>query len=101
MEWNFSPWRLAIFLGAMVGFWLVGGFQYPEPSTNSDYRPDQLSRAWLASVGLFFVGAGCVSVIDHWSGDVDRANIRSAYVVIGSLIMGSSLLWLNALKASN
>lgn len=48
---------------------------------------------------LFCGGAGSATLVDHWVGLMDRVNIRWLYIVLGVLLMGSSVIWLHVLRS--
>ena len=100
IDWNFSIGRSGLLVGLLAVFWFLGGFEFPVPSENSTFDPSRLSKAWMATVLLFVAGAISASLIDHWAGNVEPSNIRSAYIVLGVLLMGGGLLWQNSLRAA-
>ncbi len=87
MEFTFTPFRIAILILLLAGFWLAGGFELPEIALR------QVSRIWLCSVIFFVIGALMVSVVDHWVGNLDRSNLRWLYVVMGVLAMAGSVMY--------
>jgi drug/metabolite transporter (DMT)-like permease len=70
----------------------MGGFSIPE--VHDEFRdPQRVTRAWLYCVMMFLAGAGCVSIVDHFVGTIDRSNIRLLYIIIGVALMIGSYLW--------
>ncbi len=100
IDWNFSPGRLALFFGLVVVFWFLGGLEFPIPADDSSFRQRGSSRGWFYSVLMFGAGAVCVSLVDHWAGNVERSNIRPAYIVFGVLLMGSGLFWQSTMRSA-
>lgn len=99
MELNFTLRRVLIFLGLLGIFALLGGFSNPAlPDAFQD--PRRVTKAWIYCMILFGVGAGSATLVDHLVGLIDRANIRWLYVILGVLLMGSSLVWLSVLRSS-
>lgn len=98
MTYNFAISRLALFAFCLVAFYLLGGFTAPEISEDSMMNPPQVNRAWILCVTLFLVGAGSVSLVDHYVGLMEPSNIRLVYVIIGVLLMGGSFVWQRSLK---
>lgn len=100
IDWNFSPGRLALFFGIVAVFWFLGGFEFPLPSDDSRYWRRGSTRGWRYSVLVFGAGAVSASFVDHWAGNVERSNVRPAYIVLGVLLMGSGLFWQSVMRAS-
>jgi hypothetical protein len=98
MSYNFSLPRLALFAACLAAFFLLGGFSPPEISEDSMMHPRNVTRAWMCCVILFLVGAGSVSLVDHYVGLMEPSNIRLVYVIIGVLLMAGSFVWQRSLK---
>jgi len=49
--------------------------------------PHPMHRNWGYVLLTFLGGAVGATVIDHWVGNLDRSNLRWAYVVLGVLLM--------------
>jgi hypothetical protein len=72
-------WKRWLALGVIVAvFAFMGGFEIPRPTP----------RGWVYPILAFLGGAASATVIDHWVGNLDRSNIRWAYLVLGVLLMG-------------
>ncbi|MEZ5325162.1 MAG: hypothetical protein R3F19_08870 [Verrucomicrobiales bacterium] len=89
MSVNFGLRRLLLLVGCIVGFSVFGGFDVDWISNQAG------ARMWAASVLFFLTGSVCVSVIDHETGHMEpRTNLRSAYIVLGVLMMAGSCWFL-------
>jgi hypothetical protein len=42
--------------------------------------------------------AGSTTLVDHFVGNLDRSDLRLLYLILGVLLMLSSLLWLHVLR---
>jgi hypothetical protein len=100
MEFNFSPVRVALLVLLIAVFWLLGGFTPPEVPHGGWHDPARVRKAWTYCVLLYLAGAGCVSIVDHFSGNLDRTNFRFAYVLLGSIVMAASFFWIRHLAAT-
>jgi hypothetical protein len=100
MSYNFGLSRLVLFAACLAAFFLLGGFAPPEVSLDSFMDPARVNKAWLWCVILFLVGAGSVSVVDHYAGLMEPMNLRILYVIIGVLLMAGSFVWQRSLKHS-
>ena len=98
MSYNFTLPRLALLAACVIAFFLLGGFARPELSESSFLDPARVNKGWMLCVIMFLAGAGCVSVVDHFVGLMEPANLRLIYVVIGALLMGGSFVWQRSLK---
>ena len=98
MEFNFSLPRLLLLAGLIGFFWWLGGFTEPHLGARGDYDLHRVSKAWAYCMLLFLWGAGCVSIVDHYVGNIERMNIRLIYIVLGMTLMIGSLLWIKNLK---
>jgi hypothetical protein len=92
MEFTFTPLRIGILVALLGAFALFGGFDFPD---QAHYR---MTRAWGISVLFFSLGAVCISIVDHWVGNLDRSNLRWLYIVLGVLCMGGGLMNQHVLK---
>lgn len=88
MSFNFSLWRIALFLGVVGAYWLVVGFGVPELTFKANAR----------MIGLFFVGAVCVSFIDHMVGNFPPSNLRFFYILLGVILIVAAGLWTKSLR---
>ena len=100
MELNFSLQRLLLLVGFLVLFAVLGGFAPPSLPPDSILEPRKVAKAWRYCVLLFIAGAVCVSVIDHFVGTLDRSNIRLFYIIIGSVLMIGSYIWIRGLHGA-
>ncbi len=100
MEFNFSLQRLLLLVAFLVLFAVLGGFSAPSLSPDSILDPRRVTKAWIYCVLLFIAGAVCVSVIDHYVGSLERSNIRLLYIIIGSLVMIGSYMWIRGLHGA-
>jgi hypothetical protein len=100
MSYNFTLARLALFAVCVIVFFLLGGFARPDLSEYSYLDPARVNKAWGMCVIMFLVGAGCVSVVDHFVGFMEPSNLRLLYVIIGILLMAGSFVWQQSLKQS-
>jgi peptidoglycan/LPS O-acetylase OafA/YrhL len=92
MEFTFTPLRAGILLVLLAGFWVLGGFDFPDEGSR------RITRAWLYTVLMFGLGAVSATVVDHWIGNLDRSNLRWLYIVLGVLCMGGGLMYQHVLK---
>ena len=97
MEINFSLPRVLGLLVLLAGFWLLGGFTVPIVDPQGYQDQHHVTKAWLYCVALFLFGAGCVTLVDHFVGTIDRANLRLLYVLVGLALMIGSYCWLRSL----
>lgn len=98
MDFVFSPKRLLILLVLLGVFAALGGFS--NPALNAEFHSARMTKAWFYCMILYITGAGSATVVDHWVGLIDRSNIRWLYVILGVLLMGSSLVWMHVLRSS-
>lgn len=98
MTYNFSLPRVCLFVGCLAVFMLLGGFSAPDLSDDSLMSPARVQRAWLWCVILFIVGAGSVSLVDHYAGLMEPTNLRLLYIIIGVLLMAGAFVWQRSLK---
>lgn len=100
MELNFE-WRRLLLLAVLLGgFAWLGGFPPPKVSPDGPYSAARVNKAWSYCTLLFVFGAVSVSLVEHTVGHMDPTNLRSAYVVLGVLLMIASVVWLRSLKQS-
>lgn len=92
MEFTFTPLRVAVFVIALVVFWLVGGFTFPA------FHSMGLKKAWLTMNALYVLGAISMTVVDHWVGNLDRSNLRFLYIIMGVIACSGGLMYLHILK---
>lgn len=93
MELSFTRWRVAILVVLLIGFWASGGFSMDAPAPSSGMR------AWILSMAAFVLGAVSATVVDHWIGNLDRANLRWAYVVLGTAAMAAGVIVQHVVEA--
>ena len=93
MEFTFTPVRVIILVVLLVGFGLLGGFEFPDAPFL------QLRKAWNYSVLLFGLGAVLATIVDHWVGNLDRSNLRWLYLVLGVICMGGGLMYQHVLRS--
>ena len=92
MEFRLTPLRVLILLLLLAGYWWVGGF---EMSTRIMDANRNLRAMFYRA--LLFIGASCVSVIEHETGILHRTSLRPFYVVLGLLLMAAAVVWTRAL----
>lgn len=100
MTYNFGLPRLGLFIGCLVLFFFLGGFTAPEIADDSMLQPAKVNRAWMSCVIMFVVGAGCVSLVDHYVGVMEPSNLRLLYIIIGIVLMAGSFVWQRSPKQS-
>lgn len=100
MEFNFSPYRLAVLFVLILLFWLFGGFSIPAVAAGGYADSHRIAKAWGYCVVMFVAGAGSVSIVDHYVGNIDRSSIRGLYIVLGVLLMVGSGIWIWVLRQS-
>jgi len=99
MRLNFSLIRLIILVAALLVFSLFEGFSPPDVEHAESLADENaIKRAWFISLGLFFLGAVAVSIIDHKVGLLDPTNLRLLYVVVGVALMIFSIYWQGSIK---
>ena len=98
IDFAFTLKRTALLLGLIIIYAALGGFSIPEIPADSLVNPHLLKRAWYRCALVYLAGAVAVSVVDHFVGTMDRTNIRSVYVVGGSLAMLAAVLWMRSLN---
>lgn len=98
MSFTFTPLRLLILAVCLAAFYFLGGLTPPKVSPDGYHRPAKVRSAWVRCTAMFVVGAVSVSLVDHRVGLFEPTNLRILYVILGLVLMGGSLLWLNALK---
>ena len=98
MEINFSPARVISLLILLIVFGLLGGFMPPRVEPGGYHSATAVWSGWVGCLTLFATGAGCATVVDHWTGNLDRWNIRPAYMVAGVLLMVAAWLLLEQVR---
>jgi hypothetical protein len=98
MTYNFGLYRLALFGACVALFFLLGGFDRPQYPEDSLMSPSQVNKGWMWCVIMFLVGAGSVSLVDHYVGLMEPANLRLVYIIIGVLLMAGAFMWQRSLK---
>jgi hypothetical protein len=93
MEVNFTPVRGGILARLLVIFFFLGGFGVP-----GEVYFRQFTKAWYLCIAIFLVGAGMVSIVDHWAGTVERSNLRILYIILGVILMAVAILWQSVLR---
>lgn len=98
MEFNLSHLRLGLLALLIAVFWLFGGFSIPPPDASNLLDHHRFAKAWRYCVIVYLIGAGSVSIVDHYVGNLDRMNIRLLYIILGTILMIGSSLWLKGLR---
>ena len=98
MEFNLSPSRIGLFVACLAFFWLLGGFEFVA-HTDGYHDSRRVAKAWGYCIAMFVAGAGCVSLVDHLVGTLDRSNIRLLYIIVGIVLMVGSYGYLHMLKS--
>ncbi len=98
MEINFSPARVISLLILLVGFGLLGGYVPPKVVAGGYHSATAVGSGWFGCLALFVTGAGCATVVDHWTGNLDRWNVRPAYMVVGVLLMVTAWMLLEQVR---
>ena len=93
MEIRPTPLRVLLLLILLAGFWWVGGFDLS--ATLPKGNPN--SRAMLYRIAMFVIGAGCVTVVEHETGNLDRTSLRWLYILMGIILMAAAVTWTRAL----
>jgi hypothetical protein len=96
MEFHFSIPRLLLLIALLAIFAAVGGFTPPAVF----FDIPRVAKAWRYCVLMFISGAACVSVIDHFVGNLERMNIRLLYIIMGIVLMIVSYLWFSGLRSA-
>lgn len=96
MEIRITPLRLLLLTLLIAGFWWIGGFD-PSSALPSDARNN---RAMFYRAILFVLGAGCITVVEHESGTLDRTNLRPLYIILGLLLITAAVFWTRSLHVS-
>ena len=95
MEIRVTPLRVLLLLLLLGGFWLIGGFDLsvtlPKGNPNA--------RAMLYRIAMFVIGAGCMTIVEHEVGNLDRTSIRWLYILLGAILMTAAVTWTRALHA--
>lgn len=71
---------------------------HPWWGTTRIESPLRITKAWTYCIILYLVGVGSATIVDHFVGNLDRSNLRLIYLILGVLLMLSSLLWLHVLR---
>ena len=94
MEIRLTLLRVLSLLLLLAGFWWVGGFD--AAATSAIGRPD--FRAMLYRATLLIIGAGCVTVVEHEIGHLDRTSLRWLYILLGIILMAAAVTWTRAMR---
>lgn len=94
MEIRLTPLRILVCLLLLAGYWGLGGFDLSATLPRS--HPNQ--RAMFYRIILFIIGAGCVTVVEHEVGTLDRTNLRPLYLVLGTILMAAAIIWTRSLR---
>ena len=98
MEFNLSKSRIILLVVLLAGFALLGGFTPPTIPDSLMLDPRRVTKAWFYCVLVFGAGAGCVSIVDHFVGTMERSNLRLLYVILGVILMTGSGMYIYTLK---
>lgn len=98
MDFNFDFRRLLLFAILLGGLALIGGFSKPDMASNSVHNAASVRKAWTYCIALYVIGAAAASLVDHWTGTMELANLRLLYILLGVLLMLAGGLWLRSLK---
>ena len=93
MEFRLTPLRILSLVLLLAGFWWIGGFDLS--ATMPKNHPD--FRAMLYRITLFAIGAGCVTIVEHETGTLDRTSLRWLYIVLGIILIAAAVTWTRAL----
>ena len=52
----------------------------------------------LYRITLFAIGAGCVTIVEHETGTLDRTSLRWLYILLGVILMVAAVTWTRALR---
>ncbi|MCX6981521.1 MAG: hypothetical protein NTV08_12310 [Verrucomicrobia bacterium] len=94
MEIRLTLLRILVFLLLLASYWWLGGFDLS--TTLPHFHPNQ--RAMFYRIILFVIGAGCVTVVEHEVGTLDRTNLRPLYLVLGTILMAAAIIWTRSLR---
>jgi len=94
MELRLTPLRCLFFAFLVAGYWCLGGFDVS--ATIPQGHPNH--RAIFYRIILFVIGAGCVSLVEHEIGTMDRTNLRPLYIVLGIILMTGTIIWTRSLR---
>lgn len=93
MEIRPTPLRVLLLLLLLGRFWWIGGFDLsatlPKGSPNA--------RAMLYRIAMFVIGAGCMTIVEHEVGNLDRTSLRWLYILLGVILMAAAVTWTRAL----
>jgi hypothetical protein len=98
MEFNFSVFRIVLLLSLLILFYFLGGFDAPSLGADSILSQRRITKAWMYCVVLFLAGAVSTSVVDHFVGTMERSNLRLLHIIMGTILMAGSLLYIRSLK---
>ena len=98
MEIHFTLRRVAVLVALIALFWFLGGFSNPGLDPGGYLDSHRITKAWTYCIILYLAGAGSATIVDHFVGNLDRSNLRLLYIILGVLLMLSSLLWLHVLR---
>lgn len=96
MQFRPTPLRILFLLLLLAGFWWIGGFDLS--ATLPKGHPN--FRAMLYRITMFAIGAGCVTIVEHETGTVDRTSLRWLYILLGIILMVAAVTWTRALHAT-
>ncbi len=91
MDIRLTPLRVLVFGLLVAAYWWIGGF---EIILNSD------SRGMLYRAALFIIGAGCVTVVEHEVGTMERTSLRLLYVILGLILMSAAVVWTRSIHSA-
>lgn len=91
MEIRITLLRALFFALLVAGYWWIGGFAV---QVNADVR-----SMFYRGI-LFVIGAGCVTVVEHEIGILERTSLRWLYIILGLLLMIATVTWTHAIHSA-
>lgn len=90
MEIRLTSIRVLLLSLLVAGYWWLGGF---EAAVNADLR------GMVYRGILFIIGAGCITVVEHEIGTMERTSLRWLYILLGLLLMTAAVTWTRAVHS--
>jgi hypothetical protein len=91
MEIRITLLRALLFALLVAGYWWIGGFAV---HVNADVR-----GMFYRGI-LFVIGSGCVTVVEHEIGTMERTSLRWLYIILGLLLMTAAVTWTRAVQSA-